>query len=62
MLRAAAAASRGGRVDGELTLSVIRTRVAFVPSPTRRPAHAAVLRAKEVDDHHNYDAKCACMP
>ena len=19
-------------------------------------------RAKEVDDHHNYDAKCACMP
>ena len=19
-------------------------------------------RAKEVDDHHSYDAKCACMP
>ena len=44
MLRAAATASRGRRVDGELTLSVIRTRVAFVPSPTRRPARALLTK------------------
>ena len=46
MLRAAAAASRGRRVDGELTLSVIRTRVAFVGTVADSPAGASAPHKK----------------